>query len=123
MRAVGPADSMLVAKNVYARMFNSITLPSDSEQKALSVIRTAFVKMVGMHMLTESAWQSYVGTQARRDTTLANLIADSSARKRFWRHAQAAMPQKPAYVKPDSSGTWTQLVRETPTLIPTPGRR
>lgn len=120
-RAMGSADSSLVSKNIYARLFQGIQLTPQRHQKALQLIRGAFLRMLKMQTQTKSGWERFVAVQARRDSALSQLILSPKQRALFWKRAAAARPHSPLFGGSGSSASVRRAPTTTKVGVTVPG--
>ena len=92
------ADSVLVANNIYNRLFDGVAMSSDQRARALAIIRKDFLAKVELqlHERGNAAWAKTQELTVHRDSALKALITSSTDRKIFEQHAKSGFPRPPS---------------------------
>jgi hypothetical protein len=89
------ADSVLVAGNVYNRLFDGIVLSSVKHERALAIIRKDFIQKVALQGHFSERWAKATALTVQRDSLLKALISSPAERQKFEQRAVADRPSPP----------------------------
>ncbi|CAN5210485.1 hypothetical protein BH09GEM1_BH09GEM1_14050 [soil metagenome] len=72
-----------VAPQVYANLFNDITLPANTRTRALAIISAEYTQQRALHGPTLLMWPKRIELHTARDADLRALLTDDADRARF----------------------------------------